>query len=438
MPVSINIVDHPAEEFDGFGGDLRATTVEELFYGSCSKHFRRSQGIIQTSFTKSQLQDEHVFASSNSFVWAAYHAYSKHHHLRIRPEDVWFAIIAQIGFFINAHPEELRDFLGEHQGQKHLEVELGSLESGYLATLVADMMAKNVKDPELRDWLMPAFTTTKAEDSIVGSILFMGVPKSHPHYPVTLDCGLPSVTLFGEKADWENIYRRLDKLDLMGQEPALFAKLLRPILKRMIMTFDAPTSPQVIRFWNTIAHRQELSSGTKYITGWLTAFSFWNEQGKANVQEKEPLMDDVAYLYIELHKLSICHAFVPVLVHDNEHEYEATMVAGSVGILASPHNSPRLHDTIGGSFEEPDSTPNGADTTGQAEFTSEPPRNVVEPLSGWFIYEDEPATAAEARAAEYQDLSMEFQDIITKSSWTSEDHDCLSIVVDRLNDSCWD
>ncbi|KAI1785227.1 hypothetical protein LXA43DRAFT_151204 [Ganoderma leucocontextum] len=34
--------------------------------------------------------------------------YRSHHHLRIRPDDVWLAILVQLNFYINAHAEELR------------------------------------------------------------------------------------------------------------------------------------------------------------------------------------------------------------------------------------------------------------------------------------------------------------------------------------------
>lgn len=47
-------------------------------------------------------------------------AYSNHCHLEIRPEDVWFAIIAQLSFYINRHAEELRGKFVPFEGEKEL------------------------------------------------------------------------------------------------------------------------------------------------------------------------------------------------------------------------------------------------------------------------------------------------------------------------------
>lgn len=407
MPVSFNVVDHPATGFD----KPRVATAEELLKGSCPRQYRRSQGIVQTSFLRSQLREGHVSASDNGFVWAAYHAYSSHHHLCIRPEDIWFAILTQISFFINAHAEDLRDYFVEHQGQKHLHVEIGAPEFGYMATLMADMIAKNVKDPGLRDWVMPDFSTTKPDDSVVGAILFMGAMQKYFSLGCSVFCGLPSVTLLGEKSDWVSIHKRLDHLDLLGEEPALFAKLLRPILRRMIMSFDAPGSPEVIRFWNTIIHRHELFSGTDYLTGWLTAFCFWNEEGVAKGQEEKVLMDNVAYLFVDVDEIPAGFASVPVSVNDQGHEYNATMVAGSVGILASPGDTPQSPHTSNGAVAEPGIMQSVADSTAEAHETSETPYCKVQALSGWWMYEDESSITAEARAAEKNDLDKQLREL---------------------------
>lgn len=109
----------------------------------------------------------------------------------------------------------------------------------------------------------------------------MGAMQNGFDYKFTVTCSLPSVTLLGNIEDWENILSRLDKLDLLGDEPRQFAAMLRPILRRMIESFTDPTSPQVLEFWNTIVHRTALWSGTDYLTGWLTAFCYWDEEGNA-------------------------------------------------------------------------------------------------------------------------------------------------------------
>ena len=51
--------------------------------------------MIQTSF-QGISEESPVAPASNGFVDSVFKAYAEHHHLVIRPEDVWFSILIQI------------------------------------------------------------------------------------------------------------------------------------------------------------------------------------------------------------------------------------------------------------------------------------------------------------------------------------------------------
>lgn len=395
MPVTINAVDHPATGWN----DSKVSSDEKLLEEACPKQYRRCQRIVQSSFSRSSLREEHVSASQNGFVWAAYHAYSKHHHLTIRPEDVWFAILTQMSFFINANAEELRAFFVAHEGQKELEVVSEVADFGNMARMMTHMIAKNVSDPGLRDWVMPSFTTTTDSDKVVGAVLFMGAMQKYFSFKMTVCCGIPSVTLLGDVEDWREISRRLDKLDQLGREPSLFAEMLRPVLSHMILSFENPASPEVVHFWNTIVHRHHLGSGTDYLTGWLTAFCFWDEQGRAKGMNRDKLFGSVSFPYVDVDSIPMGSASVPVKVDDNGDEYEATMVAGSVGIIARA--SPVAA-----------AVPTGTVSAQSSSVSDETvPLDTVQPLSGWWIYENEAGDAAEQRALEMEKLRKDLDTI---------------------------
>ncbi|KAJ2893905.1 uncharacterized protein MKZ38_008129 [Zalerion maritima] len=77
-----------------------------------------------------------------------------------------------------------------------------------------------------------------------------------------LTCGIPSLALLGEKADWEDFMGRLDKLPRLGEEPTQWTALLRPVLTRFVATFDNPEDREVNDFWITIpipAHGASIS-----------------------------------------------------------------------------------------------------------------------------------------------------------------------------------
>ncbi|KAJ7608255.1 hypothetical protein FB45DRAFT_1067612 [Roridomyces roridus] len=67
------------------------------------------------------------------------------------------------------------------------------------------LIEKNVVDPTLRDWVLPNFTTTTVNDTTVPSVLMMASLKQYFSYGFGMSfCGIPRVTLEGEKADWIN------------------------------------------------------------------------------------------------------------------------------------------------------------------------------------------------------------------------------------------
>jgi hypothetical protein len=51
----------------------------------------------------------------------------------------------------------------------------------------------------------------------------------------SLLCGIPSVTLLGDRGDWVRILKRLDMLPRLGSEPAQFCDLLKPVLGYFVL-----------------------------------------------------------------------------------------------------------------------------------------------------------------------------------------------------------
>lgn len=354
------------------------------------------------------MADMHISASQNGFVHAAWQAYSQHHHLIIRPEDVWFAILTQLSFYINAHAEELRAFFVPHQDKKDLEAVSEIADFGYLALQMTDLLAKNVNDPNLRDWVMPDFSTTTYHDKVVGAVLFMGAMQAYFSYHMTITCGLPSVTLLGELEDWLKIEKRLEMIPQLGKEATHFANMLRPVLRHMILTFEEPASDEVNSFWNRIVHHNHVGSGTDFLSGWLTAFCYWDDEGKAKGGvESNKLFDDVLFPDVDIDKISLGFASVPVKVDDMGHKYDATMVAGSVGIAASSSNQSTSlsHAQVGHPREQ--QVMLNASTSSESTSVVD----TLQPHSGWWIYETEPAAAAEAREAEKRKLDEELERI---------------------------
>lgn len=315
-------------------------SAKAILEHACPTEYRRCKGIVQSSFDKFSAETS-IYPSSNGFVRAAIAAYSGHHHLTIRPEDVWFAILTQLGFFVNGHAEELRSFFVSHEGRKELIVTGGgnihTADFGALAVQMTNEIAKNVVNPELRTWVMPAFSTTTESDKVVASVLMMGSLQQYFSYKMRLLCGIPSVTLLGVRADWEEMLNRLEMLPRLGPEPAQFRHLLHPVLRSFVKSFDSPSDPAVIDFWNKIAHYSRFGSGSSTLSGWITAFCCWDPAGKSlghmfGHRNRGCDLDGTLYHCIESDKIPDGYASVPVKVDDNGRLYQTRMLAGSVGI----------------------------------------------------------------------------------------------------------
>jgi len=299
----------------------------------------------------------------NGFVDGLIHAFENDLHLVIRPDDVWLSILTQFSMYVNGNAELVRRLFVVHEGKKDLVVDvtpfpLSKVDFGRFAQEMASVIQENVVDSELKSWMLPSFSTTEDHDKSVASFVMMGTLQKYFNYMMKCGCGLPSVTLLGERSDWEEIQRKLDKLPTYGPEPAEWAEVLRVVLRYMIKTFDNPDSREVKNFWLRVCHtagREGSRLGVKSLSGWITAFSFWNEEGKRRYawsdeelssrsqdwdvveDRKRLILDGLTFPIISKADISKGVVTLPVTLVDLEKKVNryATVLAGSVGMTLS-------------------------------------------------------------------------------------------------------
>lgn len=103
----------------------RSLDVKQFLSG-CREFKNVKDGhIIQSSFEDDISEKSPALTAGNGFVDSAVFAYNYHHHLIIRPEDIWFSILSQLNFYINANAEELRHMFVAHEGKKELLLKVG-------------------------------------------------------------------------------------------------------------------------------------------------------------------------------------------------------------------------------------------------------------------------------------------------------------------------
>ena len=344
MPVTVYPAAHGAKAWRPEGPPV--LSAEEMLRGACSKASKDYKTMISSSF-KDFSSETPTIASRNGFARATLLAYNLHHRLTIRPEDIWFTILTQLATYVNTHAKQMRPYFVMHDSRKELKVEQevhhrSKADIEALTRNMGDFIAENVRNPELRDWIMPDFTTTTQEDTVTAIVLMMGAMQKYYEYAYECSsCGIPSVTLLGIRRDWEIILERLDKLSQLGRQPDQFSKLLKPVLRRFIGTFDDPDSLEIKDFWQRVAHEEHGGSGPPYLSGWITAFCFWGQDGTSmyrpdySLEYEALVLDNVKFHEVDLDRVPSMHISMPVMVINDFGEYPSTMVAGSVGYRVS-------------------------------------------------------------------------------------------------------
>ncbi|KAF9958126.1 hypothetical protein BGZ72_000870 [Mortierella alpina] len=324
-----------------------------------ARHFQSKHGeVFQASFPKPSEGDSEndlilPAMNHNGFVDTALQAYNRHHHLKLRPDDIWLTILSQFNLCVNANAETMRHHFVSHSGKKELEIKTGgdryTVDFGGLAKQMTGLIQENVVDPALQKWIIPDFSTTTADDIVVSGILMMSTLKKYFDYKVSLMCGLPAVTLLGERGDWEKLLHKAEKLSEYGEATTKWRDLLRPVLAGFVQTFSDPDAQETKDFWQRIASYSGGGSGPTFLSGWITAFLFFDADGSC-LYEKSRYdwsfdqavpglsLGGITFHAVDTSDIPPAYADVPVLLNDNGVEIKTTMVAGLVGTRVSGRN----------------------------------------------------------------------------------------------------
>ncbi|KYQ91416.1 hypothetical protein DLAC_08380 [Tieghemostelium lacteum] len=281
--------------------------------------------------------DKSYLLGTNSFVNSVTKSYNEHHHLIIRPDDIWIAIICQFSIYLNVNAEKLRDKFVSFQGKKELEVDCnGSLRNApydELTLLMSTEIAKNIKDASVKDWVIPNFSTTTPTDKIVGSIALMSSLQKYFDFKFNLWCGIPRVTLLGTIDDWKSIKTRAERLSEFDSGDGLMTKwlvMLIPVLTQFIESVGGNVN---VSWWNKICHYIGGGSGPTWLSGWITVFTVFNDQSKwvGDKKSKHPItstIEKTEWLFIDTQDIPAGFLSVPVVVNDNGTIYKTKLYAG--------------------------------------------------------------------------------------------------------------
>lgn len=392
MPITFYPNEIQAQPFATGVGQRRSG--QELLKVACPNQYKKFDELLQTSFTG----QEEIIAQTNGFVETLVSAYNQHLCLIIRPDDVWAAILVQFNFFVNANSDKLRSHFVAHEEKKTLVVVAAgsryTVDFGEMSVEMTQKIHENVVDPSLRDWILPTFSTTTANDTVIFAVLMMATMKKYFKYVFQLRCGLPQVTLEGEKSDWEAILGRLEKLKEYGLETTAWYHLLKPVISKFVSAFDDPNGRDNLEFWTRVCHRDGGGSGPTYLGGWVTAFCVFDEDGKwigpqlnhnalpngdpaslsaedffkiytketrfRNQRQAALVLDGSPYHLVDSQKIPSGFTEVDVLVDDNGQLFPSMMTVGLIGMQVC--------------------------SSGDQKRSATGERDTVKPIAGWWLF----------------------------------------------------
>ncbi|KAK5580419.1 hypothetical protein RB653_000436 [Dictyostelium firmibasis] len=314
---------------------------------------QKEREVVRTSIEKGVSKR----IGGNSFVMSAFSAYSNHFGLAIKPDDIWISILVQFSLYLNSNSEKLRDRIVDFDGKKELVVFGGGtlMTANYeqLTKQMTNEIEKNIKDPSIREWANAPFSTSTPNDTMAASIALMATLKSYFEYKMVLRCGLPEVTIYGTVDDWIDIKNRIEKLkdfdypdNKDGKCMETWSKMLHPIIDKIIESVNG--TPDT-KWWNRIANTVGGGSGPTYLTGWITAFCLFNNEGEwmgnNNKRRGRGDIEETEWIFVNTDKIPKGFLFVPVLIDDNGKEYNTEFFAGHMCVSTS-NDSKTIHPNI--------------------------------------------------------------------------------------------
>ncbi|CAM9921353.1 unnamed protein product, partial [Ectocarpus fasciculatus] len=288
--------------------------------------------------------------TENGLISAIITAYNTHCNLVISPDDVWLTILAQFCAYVNKNAEGLRDRIVEHEGKKELVVSSdGTLRTADYPRMIRELLGlirQNIKSPELADWFRPGFSTTTEKDEVCAAATAMASLQAYFEYFMVCGCGIPSVTLMGTVGDWKLLREKIERLlefevdgNPDGNVMQTWVGYLRKVCDGFVESAEHPGSPETLEFWDRVITDERQGSGFSYITGWLSAFTCFDDDGDFLGNNTKITFRDENWNLVEkvgdfpmIPGDKICHNVVscPVKLFDDTvgREYDGTLFAG--------------------------------------------------------------------------------------------------------------
>ncbi|PKK70126.1 hypothetical protein RhiirC2_747146, partial [Rhizophagus irregularis] len=123
-------------------------------------------------------------ATFHGLAAAIFHAYNKHQHLRLTPDDIWLTIAQGVSQHINYNAEKFRYRFVNHEGSW--------LEAINWLVVATDEAVEKI---DIKSLLECNFSTTTNNSLTASRIVLLDAVKAYFSFKMYFDCGIPKITL---------------------------------------------------------------------------------------------------------------------------------------------------------------------------------------------------------------------------------------------------
>ena len=208
-------------------------------------------------------------------------AFNEHLPLSLRPDFFWFLILQGVDLHVSKNAEKLRDNFVSFEGKRVLSICRNEIQPGNPSnrwdSVIRDFVVQikaNAKEGVV-DKIINDFSTSTYNDVIASAVTSMSFTKHFFEFEGETCCGFPSITLEGNKEDWEHLITKTHNLLTLCEKEFAFywEKVLFSVLNKFVKQFENPSTVDV-KFWDCMIIKDgaQGSGVSNWISGWINAF----------------------------------------------------------------------------------------------------------------------------------------------------------------------
>lgn len=223
-------------------------------------------------FMPEEQKDEQISTEiiNHNLLATIHEAYSNHRPLVLSPDAIWLTISQGVSIHVDMKIDSLKNIVFKKNKPEKISVRNDRLTNGSthwqaLINTMSKQVQTYAKD-DIYNFFVPHFSTSQPVHQTAFELtLLNSFRKIFKYHSYTL-CGIPSITLRGEKQDWIDIRDRLVYLDRLGLKH--WHEALLPIIDEFINVYDDKIDT---KFWAQM-YKDDFEYDTLYITGWILKF----------------------------------------------------------------------------------------------------------------------------------------------------------------------